>query len=141
MAGTQLVLRPAGNSLAIEEIADPELRNHVHQLYGPFWAVWSGPFNMVTMSALIGLLLPLFLFLTWQTLMQGAWLMTLLSIGGLWMMWEAGSLVVSEISSIRKGKQEFVRLAHELPRASEAIQALKRVEPWRMWLLRRTLHT
>lgn len=136
MAGVQIVLSPAGNSLKILEIADPELQDQVKQLYAPFWAVWSGPFNMVTMSVVLIVLLPIMLLSIWAAWVEGEWLLVILGIAGLWIVWQGAAMVVGEVSSIRNGRKDFARLTSQLSRASEALQSLRRIEPWRMWLLK-----
>lgn len=136
MAGARFVLRPAGNSLEIAKVGDPDLRDQVHQLYRSFWAVWSGPFDMLGMGLMSLILLPIFLLLTWQAYRQGAWLMMLLGVAGLWLIKEGGSHFLHSITSIKEGRQELARLRDELPRANEAFAALKRIEPWRTWLLK-----
>lgn len=134
-----LTVRPAGNSPAINKIEDGEMRALVHELYQPFWDVWSGPFNFIPIVIL-------FLFFS-LFMLAGAWID---GNAGQWraIAWLAGEaglsyglvrFIKNETASIRRGRRRFAELVRFHAKGSEAFQRLCKIEPIRMWFLKSTL--
>src|SRR5512133_1083321 len=136
-----LTVRPAGNSTAINEIEDGELRDLVHELHRYFWNVWSEPFYFVPVVFLF-LFFSLFMMAgTFLDASEGRWraIAWVIVEGGL--VYGLFRFIKKMLALIRNYRTSFAEFMRSKPRASEALQQLRRIERIRMWFLRSTLVT